>query len=105
VHDASETRKHSDVLMEDARSANVRFAASNREVACHEGSTLLEVAREAGLHIPSACLFSVCGACKVRKLEGKVHMVSNGDITDEDVQAGDVLACGARPLGDVVLDC
>lgn len=105
VHDASEMRQHSDVSIEDARSANVRFAASDRAVACHESDTLLQVAREAGLHIPSACLFGVCGACKVRKLEGRVHMVSNGGITDEDVQAGYVLACCSRPLGDVVLDC
>ena len=105
VHDASETREHAeDVRIEDARTANVRFAASNREVACHEADTLLAVARQAGLHIPSACLFGVCGACKVRKLEGRVHMVQNGGITDEDVDAGWVLACCSRPLGDVVLD-
>ena len=105
VHDASETRRHGDVVIEEARSANVRFAASDRQVACREANTLLEVTREAGLHIPSACLFGVCGACKVRKLEGKVHMVPNGGITDEDVAAGWVLACCSRPLGDVVLDC
>ena len=105
VHDASETREHAgDVRIEDERCAHVRFAASKREVACHEANTLLEVAREAGLHIPSACLFGVCGACKVRKLEGKVHMVSNGGITDDDVADGWVLACCSRPLGDVVLD-
>jgi ferredoxin len=105
VHDASETRQHSDVHIEAERSANVRFAASDRAVACHEASTLLEVAREAGLHIPSACLFGVCGACKVKKLEGQVHMVSNGGITDDDVANGWVLACCSRPIGDVVIDC
>lgn len=105
VYDASETRQHGDVQIEAGRSANVRFAASDREMACHEASTLLEVATEAGLHIPSACLFGVCGACKVRKLEGKVHMVPNGGITDEDVAEGWVLACCTRPIGDVVLDC
>jgi len=106
VHDTSETHEHiQDVRIADARTANVRFAASNRQVECHEADTLLDVARSVGLHIPSACLLGVCGSCKVRKLEGQVHMVHNGGITDEEVTDGWVLACCSRPLASVVLDC
>jgi stachydrine N-demethylase, reductase component len=105
VHDASETVQHDDVHIEAERRAQVTFAASGREVSCHEADTLLHVARDAGLHIPSACLFGVCGTCKVRRLEGTVHMVQNGGMTDEDVQAGWVLACCTRPIGNVVIDC
>lgn len=104
VHDASETVNHDDVHLDATRGASVVFAASGREVACRESDTLLSIARSAGLNIPSACLFGVCGTCKVRTLEGKVHMVANGGITDDDVAAGHVLACCSRPLGRVVLD-
>lgn len=106
VHDASETHAHlEDVRIADARTATVRFAASGRQVDCHEADTVLDVARLAGLHIPSACLLGVCGSCKVRKLEGQVHMVHNGGITDEDVTDGWLLACCSRPLGNLVVDC
>lgn len=104
VHNESESVGHDDVRLDAGRGAKVVFAASEREADCHEADTLLTVARSAGLNIPSACLFGVCGTCKVRTLEGKVHMVANGGITDDDVAAGYVLACCSRPLGRVVVD-
>jgi stachydrine N-demethylase, reductase component len=105
VHVEAETRQHADVQVDAGSHATVRFAASGREISCPGSQTVLDAAREAGLAIPSACLFGVCGACKVRKLEGSVHMVHNGGITDDDVADGWVLACCTRPVGDVVLDC
>jgi len=104
VHDESEALDHDDIHIEADRGAEVVFSASGREATCTESDTLLTVARSVGLHIPSACLFGVCGTCKVRTLEGKVHMVANGGITDDDVADGYVLACCARPLGRVVVD-
>ena len=105
VHVEAETRQHDDVRIDAGSRSMVRFATSGREIRCQGSQTLLDSAREAGLNIPSACLFGVCGTCKVRKLEGEVHMVQNGGITDEDMADGWVLACCTRPLGDVVLDC
>lgn len=105
VHVPEETRQHPEDKVEKAASSVVRFAASGRQGNCTGNQTVLDVAREAGLSIPSACLFGVCGTCKVKKLEGEVHMLQNGGITDEDVAAGYLLACCSRPLGDVVLDC
>jgi stachydrine N-demethylase, reductase component len=105
VHDESETIEHDDVHLDAERTAHVRFAASGREMKCREADTLLHVAREAGLHLPSACLFGVCGTCKVKKIEGKVHMMQNGGLSDEDVADGWVLACCSRPIGNVVVDC
>ena len=61
-------------------------------------------ASEAGLHIPSACLFGVCGTCKVKKLSGEVHMVHSGGITDDEIEEGYVLACCSNPLGEVVVE-
>jgi hypothetical protein len=66
---------------------------------------LMSMAREAGLHLPSACLFGVCGTCKVKKLDGKVHMMQNGGLSDEDGAEGWVLACCSRPIGNVIIDC
>jgi ferredoxin-NADP reductase len=88
-----------------SQGAYVKFAASGVTAQCRQTDTLLDVAREAGLYIPSACQFGVCGTCKVRKLEGAVMMVASGGITVEDEQAGWVLACCSRPVGLVILDC
>lgn len=82
------------VFMDDAGVA----VASAR---CHETDTVLAVARTAGQSIPFGCTFGVCGTCKVRKLSGDVHMVHSGGISDEDVEAGYILACCSNPLGRV----
>ena len=87
----------------DARS-RVSFARSGAETRVAETDTLLSAARAAGVALPSGCTFGVCGTCKVRALEGQVHMVHNGGITEEDIEAGYVLACCSNPIGDVTLD-
>ncbi len=46
----------------------------------------------------------ICGTCKVLKLDGQVHMVHNGGITDEDAAEGYILACCSKPLGIVTID-
>ncbi|MGR3543976.1 MAG: 2Fe-2S iron-sulfur cluster-binding protein, partial [Paracoccus sp. (in: a-proteobacteria)] len=48
--------------------------------------------------------FGVCGTCRIRKLSGQVHMVHNGGITDEDIEAGYVLACCSHPIGKVEVE-
>jgi ferredoxin len=53
--------------------------------------------------IPSGRSMEICGTCKVRKIEGQVHMVHNGGITDEDVDEGFILACCSKPLGRVAV--
>ena len=68
---------------------------------CTETDTVLAAAKAAGLNIPSGCNFGVCGTCKIRKLSGEVHMVHNGGISDDDIEAGYILACCSRPIGRV----
>ncbi len=93
-----------DVIPDESRLSTVAFARSGVEVRCRETDTLLEVAREAGLNIPSGCQFGVCGTCKVRRLSGETHMVHNGGIREEEADEGFVLACCTKPLGRVELD-
>lgn len=84
--------------------SEITFAASGRTLACDGTDTVLTVAKQAGLNIPSSCNFGLCGTCKVRKLSGEVAMVHNGGISDDEIAAGMILACCARPQGAVVMD-
>lgn len=90
-----------DVAPDPAASAELVFARSGRMVTCAQTDTILQVAKGAGLNLPSGCTFGVCGTCRVRKTAGEVHMVHNGGITDEDIAEGWILACCSRPLGRV----
>jgi ferredoxin len=86
-HSASDTMKQIEVGMQ-------RIVAG---VATAFGAT----AEAAGLNIPSGCNFGACGTCKVKKISGEVHMVHNGGISDDDIEAGYILACCSRPIGGV----
>ena len=69
-----------------------------------DGQTLLDAALRQGIYIPHACGHGLCGTCKVQKTGGEVTMVHNGGISDDEIAAGMVLACCARPVGAVALD-
>lgn len=90
-----------DVVPQDDAQAEVVFAGSGVTARCHETDTVLSVAKAAGLNIPSGCTFGVCGTCKIRKLAGEVHMIHNGGIAEDDIEAGYILACCSRPIGRV----
>lgn len=93
-----------DPVPQDENTAEVTFAASGVSVRCRETDTILTTARNAGLAIASGCTMGICGTCKVLRTAGQVHMVHNGGITDEDIEAGYILACCSKPMGPVTLD-
>lgn len=93
-----------DMVLDEDAGAELVFAGSGVTARCHETDTVLTVAKSSGLNIPSGCTFGLCGTCKIRKLEGEVHMVHNGGISDEDIEEGYILACCSNPIGRVVVD-
>ncbi|MCH8844540.1 MAG: hybrid-cluster NAD(P)-dependent oxidoreductase [SAR324 cluster bacterium] len=82
----------------------VVFAQSGKEIPGDEETTILELAQEHGVHIPSACLSGVCGTCKVRKTGGEVRAEASDGLEPDDVAAGYILTCVAWAKGRVVLD-
>lgn len=84
--------------------AQISFNVSGVTQGCAETETVLNVARDAGIAIPSGCTFGVCGTCKVRKTSGDVQMVHNGGITDDEIEDGYILACCSYPKGNVSLE-
>lgn len=93
-----------DLEPQDHKTAQVHFTRTGIVAQCNETATILETARASGVPISSGCSMGICGTCKVRKLEGQVHMVHNGGITDEDVAEGYILACCSKPLGPVSVE-
>jgi ferredoxin len=65
---------------------------------------VLQTARAAGVRIPAACEFGLCGTCKVLKTAGAVEMAHNGGILDHEVDEGYILACCSKPLGAVTVE-
>ncbi|MHB2169013.1 2Fe-2S iron-sulfur cluster-binding protein [Alsobacter sp. R-9] len=61
------------------------------------GQTLLAAARMSGIELPHDCCAGVCGTCRVRIVEGRAHGGDTGD-------PAAVLACQARPQGDLTIE-
>lgn len=93
-----------DVIPDEEASAEIHFASSGVTAKVAETDTVLAAARSVGLNIPSGCTFGVCGTCKVRKTAGEVHMVHNGGISEDDIEAGFILACCSNPIGKVEVE-
>lgn len=82
----------------------IRFTLSDTQTDCLPEQTVLQAARAAGVRIPAACEFGLCGTCKVRKSAGEVEMTHNGGILDHEIADGYILACCSRPLSAVDLE-
>lgn len=64
---------------------------------------ILEAALDAGVPFPHGCGSGECGTCKCRLLEGKVQRDRHSPdaLSEEEIEAGLILACRSRPLTDV----
>ncbi len=104
IETAEEKPDLDDVVLNEAALAELHFTASDVTHKCAETDTVLGAAKAAGLNIPSGCTFGVCGTCKVKKTGGDVHMVHNGGISEDDIEAGYILACCSNPIGKVEIE-
>ncbi|WP_292326075.1 hybrid-cluster NAD(P)-dependent oxidoreductase [Mesorhizobium sp.] len=82
----------------------VRFNKSDAETVCAPGETVLSAARRSGVQIVSVCEMGICGTCKVRKTSGDVQMTHAEGISDDEVHAGYILACCAKPVTSVEVE-
>jgi ring-1,2-phenylacetyl-CoA epoxidase subunit PaaE len=84
-------------------SAGITFARSGRRVTARAGQTILQAGLDAGLDLPSSCTMGGCGACKLHKLEGTVVMSEPNCLSDNEREAGYILACCAYADTNVVI--
>lgn len=79
----------------------VRFSTSARTTVTRGSATVLDAADACGVHIDASCRVGICGACKVKLVNGRVAMAVDEALTDIDRANGVVLACQAIPQTDV----
>lgn len=82
--------------------AEIRIAQWPEAVAAGRGS-ILEAALKAGVPFPHACRAGECGQCKCRLVHGMLEHdpCAPEALSDEERAQGLLLACRARPRGDV----
>jgi len=83
--------------------AEITFARSGRRITARAGQTILQAGLDAGLDLPSSCTMGGCGACKLHKIEGTVVMSEPNCLSDNEREAGYILACCAYADTNVVI--
>ncbi len=101
---AAEPEVAAEVLAAEPMGFQVEFTRSKRSVECGPGTFVLDAARAAGLRLPSSCTKGMCGTCKCRLVSGKVDMQHAGGIRQREIDAGMILICCSKPLGDLVVE-
>ncbi len=97
---ATEQRKNStSVNATQSQSPAVVFTKLGKEVACDEEDTILEIAEQQGIELPSGCRMGACGVCKLPLLEGEVNYDD-----DPACEPGYLLPCIAKPIQRVVIE-
>lgn len=82
----------------------VMFSLNNKSAKIKAGQTVLELSEELGIGIQNSCRVGTCGLCKVKMTSGEVEMAVQDSLDDADKANGMILACQAKPTGDIVVE-
>ncbi len=81
------------------------FEPLGLRIACPEGATIFEAARDAGIALTSICGGrGMCGQCRVQLLDGNASPISEREkahLNEQEIDASFRLACETQPLSDL----
>jgi ferredoxin-NADP reductase len=82
----------------------VTFSKNNKSSKIHTDQTVLELSEELGIGIEFSCRVGTCGVCKVKMTSGEVDQAVQDALNADDKNNGIILACQAKPKGDIAVE-
>lgn len=99
------SENHDCLLDNDAQGeAKITIKSIGAQITAPIGATLLDVLEDNDAPVFAACRSGMCGACKTKIVAGEYETSSTVTLSQEDVDAGYVLACSCQIKGDLVVE-
>lgn len=92
-----------DEVEQKEREVTIILHGERHKVIVQPGEAIMEKAFELGLDIPNSCQFGNCGTCKAKLLSGKLQLIEQTALTEEDIKQGYCLTCVGYPASDNVV--
>ena len=99
----SRSQTEQDASATDRTVAEVTFSESGKHAPLPPDATVLDVAESVDVEIENVCRQGICGMCKVKLLQGHVSMECDESLTEEEKNAGLILACQAKSDEDITV--
>ena len=90
-------------IEEVTRSVTLYVAGEKHIISVEPGESILEKALDVGLELPSSCQFGSCGTCRAKLLSGRLKLVEQTALSDEERAEGYCLTCVGFPASDNVV--
>lgn len=90
--------------MSKTYTVQIQHQGNTHTITVPEDRTVLDVASEAGLDLPSSCNAGVCTTCAAQILEGTVDQSDGMGISPEIREKGYALLCVSYPRSDLKIE-
>ncbi len=85
------------------REVTLFFNDEKHRILVQPEQSILEVALENGLELPNSCQFGNCGTCRARLLSGRLKLVEQTALSEDEIKQGYCLTCIGYPASDNVV--